>query len=522
MSSPDILYYHHDRVDLRGVAWLVAMVGLAVLAIALPIIDKHTSEPATLTTGAIAVAIWLTVLAVCGWRIRRARGRADTITIDGSGFVSRLFGRVDFADIESHAVGRDVGLLRWERSAPSLQLTLADQRRLRFHLDARHYCEDLLDYVAFVDTVRARIQALSDEASPPPLVLGCAGVFADSPAARQQVTKAATSTGDTATRADVSQEPAPQATSNDTVSHRPDRASDDQTTARDDARGATAGLMSRANQQADRQFRHQMTRHSKWAALAMMLLPLTYAIRSCDMNGLRSGPLDDVAERAPAALEQSRSLLQSAVAEKGPVYLWSNTQDGAVKPVLVPNIKIHGIGIDSLDTMNTAGKVLDFIINDEAEGYRMGIQHDAALSVSRYSKISLRPVQGEQTLFFFLLPPRGVDAESRTGRALPDISWRVSYRNVDDIPEQVDLANQRLPMTLIARWSQMTPPPRLMVMASRYHGMTDAAFDAAVTQVKADFERRGIDTSNFETRRFDTGTVRQPDDDSTLRSTEGP
>ncbi|SEG67406.1 hypothetical protein [Marinobacterium lutimaris] len=522
MSSPDILYYHHDRVDLRGVAWLVAIVGLAVLAIALPIIHKHTSEPATLTIGVIAVAIWLTVLAVYGWHIRRARGRADTITIDGSGFVSHLFGRVDFSDIESHAVGRDVGLFRWERSAPSLRLTLADQRRLCFHLDARHYCEDLLDYVAFVDTVRARIKVLSDGASPAPLVLGCAVVFADSPADRQHAAKAATSEGDTVTHADVDQEPVPQASFNDTVSQRPDRASDDQTTARDDAQGATAGLMSRANQQADRRFKHQMTRHSKWAALAMMLLPLSYAIRSCDMSGLKSGPLDDVAEHAPAAFERSRNLIQRAVAEKGPVYLWSNTQEGTVKPVLVPNIKIHGIGIDSLDTMNTAGKVLDFIVNDEAEGYRMGVQHDATLSLSRYSKISLRPVEGEKILFFFLVPPKGVDTESRTGRALPDISWRVSYRNINNISQQIDLADRRLPMTLIARWSQMTPAPRIMVAASRYHGMTDAAFDAAVTQVKADFERRGIDTSNFETRRFDTGTVRQPDDDSNLRSTEGP
>ncbi|MBS63321.1 MAG: hypothetical protein CMN27_10270 [Salinisphaera sp.] len=514
------MYYHHDRADLRGGAWLVGIGGLALLAIMLPIVHESASEQAPLITGAIAIALWLALVAVLGWQARIARGRADTITIDATGFVSQLFGRVDFADITSHAVGRDTKPWRWECNAPALRLTLADRRRLRFHLDARHYHEDLLDYVAFVDTVRARVQNAPSSAAHAD-VLGRARLFGDTPTepVRPAAPAAAAPAEKTPSRDDrrarrAASNPSPSSVERVRRPRRQPATHDAQPDTRDDDTGTAAHRMSQANRRADQRFRQQMARHGKWAALAMVLLPLSYAIRTCDMSAIKPGPFDGMAEQAPQALENSRSLLQTAIAEKGPVYLWSNAQDQTIKPVLAPNVQARDIGIDTLDMMNTAGDLMSFVINDEAEGYRMGIQHDGTLALSSYSKISLRPVEGERTLFFFVLAPAGVDVESQTGHAMPDISWRVSYRNADDLPQRIEQADKPLPMSLITRWMQMTPPPRIMVAAARYHGMTDADFDTAVAQLTADFERRGIDTSGFETRRFDTGIVRAPEHDS--------
>ncbi len=547
MSSPDVLHYHHDRADLQGMAWLVGIGGLAVLGVVLPILHKFVPGQPSLIVGGIAVLVWFALVLGLGWRARQAAARPETVAFDTGGFTSRLFGRVDFADIKRTTVGYDTKLWRWEIAAPSLTLTLADRRRLHCHLDARHYRTDLLDYMAFVDTVRARV-AHEPSSDAHPDVFGCARVFGDTPTESAPPSTAA-ATGSAASARHVTGDRRERRASSNaasgSTSASPDRArrvrrrpqtptGDDRASARNATQGSAASRMSRANQGAEQRFRQQMKRHGKWAALAMVLLPLSYMIRTCDMSAIKPGPLDGMAERAPEALETSRSLLQTAIAQTGPVYLWSNTPADAVKPVLAPNIKTRAIGIDTLDTMNTAGDLMDFVINDEAEGYRMGIQHDGTLALSDYSKISLRPVDGERMLFFFVLPPEGADVQSQTGRALPDISWRVAYRHADDIANQIDQADKRLPMTLVTRWMQMTPPPRVMIAAAAYHGMTDTDFDAAIAQVKADFERRGIDTSGFETQRFEAGTVRQPDaqpgstgevgdaanDDSQARATE--
>ncbi|RJS93605.1 hypothetical protein D3260_07975 [Salinisphaera sp. Q1T1-3] len=505
-----MLEYRHDRADLRGLAWLICLGGLAGLAIVLPIVHKHVPDRAAAITASVAGLVWLASWGVVAWQARRVRGRTETIVFDDTGFTSRLFGRIDFADVTAYQVGCDTKLWRWEIQAPSVTLRLADRQRLHFHLDARHHVTDLLDYVAFVEELRACLDDASYVATSAG-ALGCARVFGDAvPEARPSPARPTTATRARSSRRRSS----------------PGAASDE---AAAQARQSAAGRLSRANRDAAGRFRAQMQRNSKWVVLAGVLLPLTYMIRVCDPSAIKSviapSPLHDLSKRAPAELDRNAVRLRRAIVEKGPVYLWSNTDQDTVKPLLVPNIRFGQSGFDSLDTMSAAGRILSFLINDEVEGYRMGVQHDDTLTPSRYTEISLRPVAGEKTLFFFLLPPAGYKPSGANARAMPDITWRVQYRDVGEIPERIDQASMQLPMPLIARWMQHKPAPRLMVAAARYHHMTDADFAAAVAEVKQDFARRGIDTSAFHTRRFANGAVRQGADgaghgDHTQQTTE--
>ncbi|MES1952155.1 hypothetical protein S4A8_14924 [Salinisphaera sp. S4-8] len=512
MSSPDLLHYHHDRADLRGVAWLLGLGGAVVLAIGLALVGQRVAAPYDQLIAAIAIVIWLAALGVAIWRVRAASGRADTLALDASGFSSKLFGRVNYAQITRCKIARDTKLWRWEYGAPALILKLTDKRRLRFHLDARHYESDLLDYVAFVDTV----SAAAGSHEPAPAVFGSARWFGESVAATPASRHPGAAPAPAAQREpSAGSSAARERTPPDRVTRpRPATAARAEASPNaDEGDGSVASRLSQANRQAGQRFREQMKRNSKWAALGMVLLSLSYTIRACDMGWVKStfapGPFDNMAERAPAALDKSASMLQQAIADKGPVYLWSNVAGDAAKPVLAPNVDMQNVGIDTLDMMNTAGRISRFIVDGEAEGYRMGVQHDDTLTLSDYSKISLRPVAGEHRLFFFLLPPEGVDVEKLTGRKMPDITWRVRYRDVADIPEQMAQASTRLPMSLVTRWLQMTPPPRLMVAGAHYYGMTEADFEAAVDVIKQDFERHDIDTTAFATRRFANGTTRK-------------
>lgn len=518
MSSPGLLRYHHDRADLRGIAVLLWVCGLSLLAIGLPIVYNLASPSSALISTGDAIAIWLLAAAVYAYRARAARGQEEVVRLDASGFDSRLFGRVAFADIQDYKIGRDTRLWRWECNAPSLRLELVGRRRLRFHLDARHYRQDLLDFVAFIEAALAGAnkQSAARQALP-----GRAKLFGEASAA-----PALNHPATAPRRPDAAETPARSrpALASGTPSNR--RRQDD-TVAAEARPGRTpdtaaAGRMSRANRDADRRFRQQMVKHRKWVALAAVLLPLSYAIRACDPGTIQSmiapGPLDDIQQQAPEALDRTTGRLQRAIAEKGPVYRWGNIDDGDhYKPLLAPNVNARNIGIDMLDMINTAGSIQRFLTHGEAEGYRMGLQHDGTVTLASYSKISQRPLPGEHTLYFFLLPPQSApgqkpaQAQDRSGQerpsAAPEISWRIRYQDTDDIAAKLDQFNGRLPMPIIARWLQMTPQPRLVVTSSRYHGMTSQDFTAAVEAIKADFEDRGIDTTGFESQRFDDGTV---------------
>ncbi|MES1924859.1 hypothetical protein [Salinisphaera sp. T31B1] len=506
MTSPGHLTYHHDRADLRGAAVLAFFGGLVLLAIALPILHHVVAGPVALGVGATAVAAWVLAWGVLGYRSRAARGREEVVRFDDTGFESRLFGRIAFADVRTHTTDCDSRLFRWEISAPSMTLRLADGRRLRFHLDSRYYQQDLQDYVAFIDAVQAGLQGEGAASASLP---GAAALFGETanvaPADRPE--RVAHSAGATAPR---QAEPAPAKARPTQPARSSRRATDDDKPGKRERRSA-ASTMSRANRDADRRFSQQMARHSKWVALAVVLLPLTYSMRACDSGPIKSmiapNPFEGMKEEAPKALERSAGVLQLAVAEQGPVYMWGPADsDRRFKPLLAPNIKTRQSGIDMLDTMNTAGSITDFIVGGEAEGYRMGLQHDDTATLTSYSQISLRPVDGEYTLAFFVLPPPEADDAARPG-GLPQMHWRIRYREVADISAKLDEFNGGLPMPIITRWLKMTPRPTLVVTASRYQGMTDEAFEAAIEAVKADFARRGIETNGFEIQRFDDGTV---------------
>ena len=506
MTSPGLLTYHHDRADLRGMSVLTFVGGLVLLAIALPIVHNMASGLTALGVAGVAVAAWLLSWGICGYRARAARGREDVVRFGDAGFESRLFGPIAFSDVRSYSTGRDARLFYWEVSAPSLTLRLADGRRLRFHLDARHYRQDLQDYVAFIDTACARLRGENPAATAGTLP-GAAALFGET------VSAAPTERPDRASYSTRATPPKPADSSPDTTPHkhrnRGATARDEST--RGDRRASAASTRSRANRSADRRFREQMVRHRKWAVLAIVLLPLSYSIRACDSGPIKSmiapSPFEDMKEYAPKALERSTSLLQHAVAEQGPVYMWGPAADDRqLKPLLAPNVNARQIGIDMLDTMNTAGSIRDFLMGGEAEGYRMGLQHDDTATLSSYSQISLRPVDGERTLSFFLLPAPEASNSERPSK-LPQVHWRIRYRQVADIPDKLDEFNGQLPMPIITRWLKMTPRPSLVVTASRYQGMTDDEFRAAIEAVTRDFQRRGIDTDDFEIQRFENGTV---------------
>ncbi|WP_423822923.1 hypothetical protein V5738_02985 [Salinisphaera sp. SPP-AMP-43] len=517
MTPPGQLRYHHDRADLRGIAVLVWVCGLILLAISLPIVYNQASPSSALISTGVAIAIWLLAAAVYTYRAGAARGQEEVVRFDDSGFDSRLFGRVAFTDIQDYKTGRDTRLWRWECNAPSLQLALADRRRLRFHLDARHYRQDLLDFVAFIE---AALAGANNESPARQALPGQDGLFGEAPVAPAR-NHPATAPRHTDT-ADSPARSRPASASQDAGSRRrPNGAAAADARPEHDRDTAAAGRMSRANRDADRRFRQQMVKHRKWIALAAVLLPLSYAIRACDPGTIQSmiapGPLDDIQQHAPEALDRTTGRLQRAIAEKGPVYRWGNVDSEPLKPVLAPNINARNIGIDMLDMINTAGDIQRFLTHGEAEGYRMGLQHDGTVTLASYSKISQRPLPGEHTLYFFLLPPQSAPGQKpaqdqdRSGQgrpsAAPEISWRIRYQDTDDIAAKLDQFNGRLPMPIIARWLQMTPQPRLVVTSSRYHGMTSQNFTAAVEAIKADFEDRGIDTTGFESQRFDDGTV---------------
>ena len=505
MTPPGLLTYHHDRADLRGATMLAFFGGIVLLAIALPIVHHLAPGPLALGVGTTAVVAWVLAWGILGYRTRAARGREEVVRFDDTGFESRLFGRIAFAAVRTHTAGRDSRLLRWEVTAPSLTLRLAGGRRIHFHLDSRHYRHDLQDYVAFIDTARAGLhgERLTESTQ---LLPGHAALFGETadPPRPDRPARVSHAAGSAASRR---ADPAPTQTRRARPSRR--AAADDNHG--ESERRAAASTMSRANRTADRRFSRQMARHSKWAALAVVLLPLTYSIRACDSGPIQSmvapNPFENMKEEAPKALERSSSVLQTAVAEQGPVYMWGPADnDRQLKPLLAPNIKTRQSGIDMLDTMNAAGSITDFIVGGEAEGYRMGLQHDDTATLTSYSQISLRPVDDERTLSFFLLPAPDASNSDRAGQ-LPDVHWRIRYRQVADIPDKLDEFNGRLPMPIITRWLKMTPRPSLVITASRYQGMTDDEFQAAIEAVKQDLARRGIDTNDFEIQRFEDGTV---------------
>ncbi|MES1956376.1 hypothetical protein [Salinisphaera hydrothermalis] len=507
MTPPGVLHYHHDRCDLRGAAVLAFLGGLVLLGIVLPVVHGAISNDVALMAMAAAVVLWLGVWGAYGRRARAARGREETVHFDDTGFESRLFGRVAFADVQQHATGRDMGLWRWEVSAPSLTLKLANRPRLHFHLDERHYRDDLLDYVAFIEATLAGIESKRHNATLP----GRALLFDGPDTARDPAMATARTAREPATEATTRDVEAAGTRRRRARAARKNNAPADRASAR---QSSSAADLSRANTAARRRLREQLKKNSKWIALAGILLPLSYSIRACDPGWIKSivdpSPFQGMAERAPVVLKQTTNQLQRAVAQKGPVYAWTHADNADLKPVLAPNINARHIGSKMLDMMSTANSITEFLINGEAEGYRMGVQHDGTLTLAPYSAISLQPMPGEHTLSFFLLAPKGVTAKDLGGRTPPQLSWRVRYRDAADIPDQLRQLTGQLPMPIIARWLKMTPAPRLVVAASRYQGMTDKDFQAAIDVVTQDLKRRGIDTDSFEIHRFADGTVDPP------------
>lgn len=500
MTSTGPLHYHHDRADWRGTAILTFWAGLVALGIALPIVYKTASQTATLICAGIGGLVWLAVAGFYAYRARAACGRTEIVHVDDTGFDSRLYGRVAFGDVRHYRAGHDSGLLRWEISAPSLSLRLANGRRLAFHLDARHYHDDLLDYLAFVEAVLAHLPG--EQGRLAATLPGRAALFGEKP------TRASPAADDDTNRS-LDTVAAASRSSNRRRRRRTLSAGRVDDTPTDKMPRDSASQLSRANEAASQRFRTQMARHRKWMVLAGAAIPLSFGIRACDLGWIKPGPLDGAAERAPVVLEYTTNRLQRAVAEEGPVYLWHRPSGDPLKPVLAPNINSRQIGNDILDMMSTASGITDFLAGDAAEGYRMALQHNDGITVSRYSAISLRPVAGEHTLSFFLLPPPGLAAQDSNGPGVPNINWRIRYRQTSDIPAQLDEGSPRLPMSLMTRWLKMTPAPRLVVAASRYHGMTAADFKAAIDIVADDLADRGIDTSGFVIQRFTDGTVNQ-------------
>ncbi|WP_110685431.1 hypothetical protein [Salinicola aestuarinus] len=507
MNPPSTFYYHHDRADLRGVALITAVLGLAVVSVLLPLLTTYLPSSLGLPASVMLIVLWLGVIGVYGARARRAKGRQEKITIDDTGFDSRLYGRIAFDNVERHRQGRDSRLWRFEVSAPSLMLVLTDRRRVHFHLDSRHYTAELLDYLGCLEAILVGLgqRSVAQEGTFP----SRSAIYAETLASAHPA--GTMSRGlDTPSMAQVTV-PNETARVESKDEPRPGRATDNSTGRDDDV-----SRMSKANRAADKRATQWFVKHRKWQVIAALLLSLSYFIRACGpeiKSTFTPNPLEGMQETSVHSIDLAVSRLERAIAGKGPVYLWGEPGDASVKPVLLPNVtQGAALGIDTLDRLNTASDIRKFLDDGEVEGYQLGLAHGGEWALPRTSRISTAPVEGEYTLSFFLLMPEGV---AKTSQAPMDSSaWQLHYRNLDELAERLrdgqgQQTSVRLPAAIVARWLQMTPSPRLYVAASAYQGMSDADFAQATRVVARYYREQGVDVADFERRRFETGSVEQ-------------
>ncbi|WP_110685428.1 hypothetical protein [Salinicola aestuarinus] len=497
MSVSDPLEFHLDRADLRGWALLVFVVGLAALYVGLSVTYRRVPSEGWWGCGIVAIVVLLGAVGVFWQRARRGLGLAEHITVDADGFRSRLHGRIPFDEITGYRKARDIAPFRWEHNAPSLVLTLTDGRRLRYHLDRRHYAEDILDYVGFVDAaVLAANGQVALLAETPPL--GRRQLFGASSTAA--ATEAASSLDDTDIDTSIQdraggKRQAPLAS----------RAGPAQ-----DAATRLGAANSAAVQRSTAKKDHQRKILSYVVLGLFALLVIVRLFGSEIRSVVNPSPFDGMQEKAPAAFELSKHRLARAIAEKGPVFLWGRSAPVAVRPVLLPNVTVYsGIGMPALDLMSAAGRISDFLLGGEAEGYRVGLRHGELIEQTPRTRVSQAPVEGERTLYLYLMASDALEPEA-SARSMRTLSWRVNYRDIATLPERIEeslQARPTLPQAMIEQWLTMTPSPYLFVTASAYHGMTDVEFNAVTQALAGYFAARGMDTAPFATQRFDSGVV---------------
>lgn len=499
MKPPIILQYHHVRADLSGMAVVIACVGLALLAIVLPVLNVALSEEWIRWIEAVAIGAWLVSVLFYWWLGRRVRGQEEMVELDHTGFDSRLFGRIDFSDITRHAEGRDVSLRRKGATAPSLCLRLKSGRRLHFHLDNRYYAEDLLDYLAFIEAVLAGVRGQAQN------------YFEAGLPGKQQLFGAKTKHAPSLLPRDFVRYMAPNGSTKAKQKPSAMQTPGKGTARQDQNMPSVARQLGEANRQAGVRFKQHLARDHKLYSVAMVLLSLAYLVRACGpeiKSVIAPDPFTRMQQQAPQALERSSSRLQHAVAQKGPVYLWGRDIGSNIKPVLIPNVSTrHQIGITSIDTMNIAGDISRFLRNGEVEGYRIGLRHDGKLTLVNVSNISMQPIPGEKALFFFMLMPEGQARKDAKKSLMSDSAWRIRYHNISDLPARIRQGEIGLPMMLVEHWLKMTPSPRLMVASSEYHGMSDEEFAQVVQVLETSFRQQGVDISHFSTRRFKDGSA---------------
>ncbi|GEN24992.1 hypothetical protein HCU01_29410 [Halomonas cupida] len=483
----------------------IAGVGLVVLSIAIPVING-SSLPASWhwPLKLAAISLWLTALFTYWWRERRSRGANEVVELDQSGFNSRLFGRVEFSDIVSHTEGRDRSLRRGEITAPSLRLRLTGGRQLSFHLDSRHYAEDLLDYLAFnaavLAGVRGQIQSFFSDGLPSRQALFSAG---------SKVTSSSLSIAQRPVFDEVAgklHQP-PSRTRSPARSQSPEQTTDP----RPQLGASVARRLGEANRQAEGRRHQQLIRNSKFASWGIALLSLSYLIRACGPEikaVIDPGPFASIQQQAPQAFERSANSLQRTVAQRGPLYLWGAGIDGNIKPLLMPNITFNtSIGVAAIDTMNASGAISRFLRNGEAEGYRIGLLHNDQLDVVKPTRVSMQPIPGEKVLFFFLLSPEALSPGGVSNVPRQVLAWHISYHDSTELPDRIAQGNGKLPMAIIDRSLQMTPPPRLVVATSEYHGVSSDEFNRVVQALETYYRQQGVTVSRFSTRQFEDGAA---------------
>ncbi|WP_110668846.1 hypothetical protein [Salinicola halophilus] len=509
MSVSDPLEFHLDRTDLRGLALLVFVIGLGLVYIALSVTYRRVPAEGWWGCGIVATVVLLGAVGVFWQRARRGRGLAEHITVDADGFHSRLHGRIPFEAITGYRKARDIAPLRWEHNAPSLVLTLTDGRQLRYHLDRRHYAEDILDYVGFVDAavLAANGQAALVQREPP---LGRQRLFDASPASAAETTPSLVGTDtDTQTRASGERRSSSASTAAGANRSRSDaRASSSAQT--DDAATRLGAANGAAVQRSTAQKAHQRKILSYVVLGLLALLVIVRLFGSEIRSVVNPSPFDGMKEKAPAAFELSKHRLARAIAAKGPVFLWGRPAPVAVQPVLLPNVTVHsGIGMPALDLMSAAGRISDFLLGGEAEGYRVALRYGEALARTPRTRVSQASVEGEGALYFYLIASDALESGA-SARPMRTRSWRVNYRDIETLPERIEESLQARPTLSLAmaeQWLTMTPSPYLFVTASAYHGMTEAQFDAVTQALAKYFAARGVDTASFATQRFDSGVI---------------
>ncbi|WP_133166367.1 hypothetical protein [Sphingobacterium haloxyli] len=429
------------------------------------------------------VAVWFGSIVYFAVKQTRARNEREEITFVTGGFSSRIFGQIRFDDIDHYKIRKGLSRLNFDKPAPSLLLSTKAGKRYRFDLHVKEYEQEIPIYMAFLDTFVSHMDAWQQHGS---------------------VTDAGR-IPEIGTRSEID---AP--TLHDILVSR--------TVPANNKKGVAAAIHTEAREELEAARKRQNRARNIVIPVSLVLSMFIFARTYIPdiVKKLNPDPIERLQQNALTQYSEQQEALRRTIADDGNVYLFSNDASADLKPVLIPNSDASATtDLPLLAMTETTRAARDFIRDKDSLGYRIYLWRDSL----QFPQIQYHPraaARESKKLYFFLYDERAeLSSFFRIGmtREKPrtpfTLMWMLEYEQPEELPEKMVGSTGYTNLTDLSWFLERFSGISFYVASSQFHGLTQSGFAQAAEIVRTALYEKGVDTSGFVQREFQTGLIEQ-------------